>query len=235
MKYNIQPLGDLGVCISWGNKIDASINKKVLAIFDQLRQANSPGVIDLVPAYSSLSILFDNQKLLKNSSGQNPYELVSKQVEKLLKNPAENSEPESRLLEIPVCYDPDFAPDLEKVASQNNLDVAEVVRLHSEREYLVYMLGFLPGFPYMGIVDERIATPRLSTPRREVPAGSVGIAGNQTGIYPLNSPGGWNLIGRTPVKLFDPNRAEPVLFQPGDRVRFKAISRAKFQKMTSAI
>jgi len=234
MNYHIHPLGDQGLCISWGNKIDARLNTRVLALYEQLRRAQLPAVLELIPAYCSLSLLFDSRLLLQQFPQQSPYEFMRKRVEQLLKNPVEAEISEGRQVEIPVCYDPSLAPDLERVARQHKLHPAEVVRLHCSREYRVYMLGFLPGFPYMGAVDDRIATPRLPAPRQVVAAGSVGIAGNQTGIYPLDSPGGWNLIGRTPLRLFDPEQSETVLLRPGDRVRFTAISLTVFQKTATA-
>lgn len=230
MTYQIQPLGDQGLCISWGNTIDMRVNSLVLALNDHLLQLQLPGMLDLIPAYSSLSILFDARRMLREFPQQQPYDYMCKRVALEIQKITEVNYSEGRLVEIPVCYDQSMAPDLERIARQNKLDPAEIIRLHSSRTYRVYMLGFLPGFPYMGAVDDRLATPRLASPRQLVPAGSVGIAGSQTGIYPLDAPGGWNLIGRTPLRLFDPNRAEPALLRPGDQIRFTPISLAAFQK-----
>ncbi|MCB0530994.1 MAG: 5-oxoprolinase subunit PxpB [Saprospiraceae bacterium] len=232
MTYHIHPLGDQGLCISWGNTIDIQINSLVLALAEHLQQLQLPGVLDLIPAYSSLSILFDVRRLLRESP--QPYDYMRKWVELEIQKIAEIKFSEGRSVEIPVCYDPSLAPDLERIARQSKLDTTEIIHLHSSRTYRVYMLGFLPGFPYMGTVDDRLATPRLASPRQSVPAGSVGIAGSQTGIYPLDAPGGWNLIGRTPLRLFDPNIAEPALLRPGDQVRFTPISLAAFQKNIAA-
>jgi inhibitor of KinA len=146
-----------------------------------------------------------------------------------LKEDLTNEISKQRILEIPVCYAKPFAPDLETLALQNQLTTEEVIQLHTAKVYRVYMIGFLPGFAYMGKVDHRIAAPRKSQPRTNIPAGSVGIAGEQTGIYPLVSPGGWNIIGQTPLKLFDAARPDPVLFQPGDRVHFYSISQNEFE------
>ncbi len=234
MTYHIHPLGDQGLCINWGNTIDSKINSLVLALTERLHQLQLPAVLDLIPAYSSLSILFDARRLLRESPHRQPYDCMRKQVEQEIQTITEVNFSEGRSVEIPVCYDHSLAPDLERIARQTKLDPAEIIRLHSSRTYRVFMLGFLPGFPYMGTVDGRIAAPRLASPRQSVPAGSVGIAGSQTGIYPLDAPGGWNLIGRTPLRLFDPNGAEPALLRPGDQVRFTPISLATFQKNNTA-
>ncbi|MBK8966337.1 MAG: 5-oxoprolinase subunit PxpB [Lewinellaceae bacterium] len=234
MTYDIQPLGDQGLCISWGNTIDVQVNALVLALTARLQQLQLPAVLDLIPAYSSLCMLFDARRLLQDFPHQQPYDYMRKRVALEIQKITEVNYSEGRSVEIPVCYDQSLAPDLERIARQSKLDPAEIIRLHSSRTYRVYMLGFLPGFPYMGTVDDRIATPRLASPRPLVPAGSVGIAGSQTGIYPLDAPGGWNLIGRTPLRLFDPNKEEPALLRPGDQVRFTPISLATFQKNKTA-
>ena len=234
MTYQIHPLGDQGLCISWGNTIDIQINHLALALAEHLQQLQLPGVLDLIPAYSSLGVLFDARRLLREFPHQQPYDYMCKRVELEIQKIVEVDFSKGRSVEIPVCYDPSLAPDLERIARQSKLDTTEIIHLHSSRTYRVYMLGFLPGFPYMGTVDDRLATPRLASPRQSVPAGSVGIAGSQTGIYPLDAPGGWNLIGRTPLRLFDPNIAEPALLRPGDQVRFTPISLAAFQKNIAA-
>ena len=130
---------------------------------------------------------------------------------------------------IPVCYDGEFAPDMEDVCAHTGLQREQVIRLHTSRDYLIYMLGFLPGFPYLGGMDERIEAPRLETPRTLIPAGAVGIGGKQTGIYPLASPGGWRLIGRTPIKVYDPDREEPILYKSGDYIRFYPITEEEYK------
>jgi inhibitor of KinA len=154
-------------------------------------------------------------------------------LEPILNQVTDNGELMGRTLKIPVCYEAAFAPDLAELATEKNLTTDEVIRLHTNTVYRVYMIGFLPGFPYMGKVDGRMATPRRSSPRTSIPAGSVGIAGEQTGIYPLSSPGGWNIIGRTPIRLFDKDRPEPVLLQPGDAVQFYSITEDEFNDQQS--
>lgn len=231
MHYRIYPLGDNALNIDWGNRIDEVTNREVLTLWERLRQARLPGVNDLIPAYSSLSVIFDANELLRQSPGQLPYQTMRKLVAQALNAPFEMSNVSGREIRIPVCYDPAMAPDLPGLAARSGLSHDQIIQLHTAREYRVYMLGFLPGFPYMGTVDERIATPRRAEPRPRVPAGSVGIAGAQTGIYPLESPGGWNLIGRTPLRLFDLYSTEPTLLQPGDRVHFYAISPEQFHQI----
>ncbi len=234
MHYKILPLGDQGLCISWGNTLDERIHAHVLAVYAQFLEANLPAVRDILPAYSSLSIVWDVQKLLCAQAAESPFDFMRSKVEAILETASVAADTPGRLLEIPVCYHPTLGPDLQALALKKGLSPVELVRIHTGSEYRVYMLGFLPGFPYMGAVDARIEAPRLASPRQSVPAGSVGIAGRQTGIYPLNSPGGWNLIGRTPLRIFDPQKPDPALFRLGDRVRFVAISLSEFKQTTAA-
>ena len=229
--YRLYPLGDQALTIDWGNRIDPALNATVHARYRQFCQIPFPGLLDLIPAYSSLTLVYDTSALLRKFLGRTPYAVLSEWVAQALEAPLEASFSAARLVEIPVCYDPAFAPDLEAVAGRAHLTTEATVRLHSSLEYRVYMLGFLPGFAYLGRVPEAIAAPRLATPRTRVPAGSVGIAGEQTGIYPQASPGGWNLIGRTPLRMFDARRGLPSLLQPGDRVRFYAITPDQFHQI----
>ena len=234
MPCHIYPLGDQAIVIDWGNRIDTGLNQQVRAVHAHLRDHPLPGIRDLIPAYSSLTILLDLGELLQQSPGRPPFEMMRTQLDRMLPGLENRPVQEGRRVDIPVCYDPSLAPDLETVAGFSGMHTSDVVEMHAGREYLVYLLGFLPGFAYMGSVDARIAAPRRPQPRSQVPAGSVGIAGEQTGIYPLQSPGGWNLIGRTPLRLFDPHRPEPALLQAGDRVRFFAISLQAFQRQMHA-
>lgn len=234
MEYQIVPLGDQGLSITWGNILDEHINAHVLTVYAHLLQANLPAVLDIIPAYCSLTIVFDAPKLLFGQEDRSPFDFMCRKVEPLLAKAVFSADRPSRFMEIPVCYDPELAPDLQALALKKGLSPAEVVRFHTSAEYRVYMLGFLPGFPYMGAVAAQIEAPRLANPRQSVPAGSVGIAGRQTGIYPFDSPGGWNLIGRTPLRIFDPQKNNPAMFQPGDRVRFVEISLSEFHKKISA-
>jgi inhibitor of KinA len=222
--YHIAPLGDSALFIDFGNKIDENINKEVTARTRQLIE-KLPGVIEVVPAYSSINVYFDLLSLKRRVPKEKlVYDHLKEMVEQLLLQPLPHEENEERLIEIPVCYEPEFATDINSVAAVNKISVEEVIALHLSKTYRVYMLGFLPGFSYLGEVDERIATPRKPQPVAVAP-GSVGIAGKQTGIYSLASPGGWQIIGRTPLKLFDAYSDNPVLLRPGDKVRFFSINR----------
>lgn len=227
--YRILPLGDSAITVDFGNTIDEKINRTITGWFHRLQIHPLPGMIEAVPAYSSLTVHYDVAMLRKRvPAGSTVYEWVREQLEKRLAEPAEDEANQERFISIPVCYEEEFAPGIGELAMYHHITPEEVVRIHSSRSYRVYMLGFLPGFAYMGPVDERIRMPRRQQPVT-VRAGSVGIAGDQTGIYPLSSPGGWSIIGRTPMRLFDANAKEPVLLQAGDRVRFYSISRHEFE------
>ena len=228
--YTIFPLGDHALTIEFGNVVDPVVNQKVLRLCRQIKKKNISYLTDLVPAYSSLTLHYDLAALYKEKpKDKTAFETLAGLVGSLGWDEEENAMPDQRLLEIPVCYDAEFGPDLEMMAREKGLSREEMVRLHTERQYRIYMIGFLPGFAYMGRVNERIRHPRRGQPRQWVAAGSVGIAGIQTGIYPLESPGGWNIIGRTPVKLFDPQKEEPVFFQTGDEIKFYSITRDEFE------
>ena len=229
LPYRIFSLGDAAITVDFGNRIDETINNDVIARFNQLRQEPLPGMIEAVPAYSSLSIYYDITALRKKiPPGQTVYEWMKGQLEERLKQPVQQDQITGRLLRIPVCYDEEFARDIQTLAGTKNISVEEVIQIHVSKKYKVYMLGFLPGFPYMGEVDERIAMPRKAQPAK-IKEGSVGIAGKQTGIYPLASPGGWQIIGRTPLKLFDIAVEEPTLLRAGDIVQFYSITKNEFE------
>ena len=231
--YKLISLGDSAITIDFGNIIDEDVNDVVLALYHSLQQSPIPSMIEAVPAYSSLTIYYDVAAAQKKTSpGMLAYEWMTGEISKRLQTPLTNAgtapagvQPE--VVTIPVCYDPMFAPDLEQLALRKGLTTEEVISIHTSKEYRVYMLGFLPGFSYMGEVDARIVIPRKPVPVNVQP-GSVGVAGRQTGIYPFASPGGWQIIGRTPVLLFDTNKENPALLKPGDRVRFTAISKDEF-------
>lgn len=216
----IYSLGDGAVTINLGDEISPEINKRVIELDRHFNTNPFPGLIETVPAYASLTVFYDVFRVRKNFSGfQTAFDAVKNLVESAPEKakPAENS---SRLIEIPVCFADEYALDLEFIAETNNLTKSEVLKIFTSQTYQVYMLGFLPGFAYMGETDEKIAVPRRENPRTLVPKGSVGIAGKQTGIYPLSSPGGWQIIGRTNLELFTPNAEKPTLLQTGDLVKF---------------
>ena len=229
--YRIFPLGDSAITLDFGNQIDEEINRKVLALFHLLIKEPLPGTIDVVPAYSSIAIYYDVYQLRKKADDRRTvFEWMKEQLEKKLRqDPIAEVEDPSRVITIPVCYAKEFAPDIDRLAKAKQLSVEEVIQIHTSRTYRVYMLGFLPGFSYMAEVDTRIEMPRREESRQSVEAGSVGIAGKQTGIYPLVSPGGWQIIGRTPVRMFDANKEEPIYLKAGDRVQFISISKNEFE------
>ncbi len=208
----LRPLGDSSLLVHFGDEIDLALNGRVHALDARLGLDPLPGILETVPAYGTLLVHYDPHVLT--------FAQVSDWVNNRLEGLDTSSSRPSRRIEVPVQYGGEAGLDLASVASFHHTTPAEIVRLHTSREYTVFMMGFTPGFPYMGKLDDELATPRLETPRTRVPAGSVGIAGAQTGIYPIESPGGWRLIGRTSLTLFDLSAAEPFLFAPGDTVRF---------------
>jgi len=209
------PAGDLALVVELGDAISPEINRKVRSLTDALEEGGIPGVFDFLPTYRSVLVYYDP---LKVTSGK-----VQDGIERLLESAETTDTGMRHIVHIPTFYGGDMGPDIAFVAEHNGIDEAEVVRIHSGSDYLVYMMGFSPGFAYLGGLDERLATPRLQSPRTEIPVGAVGIAETQTGVYPMASPGGWQLIGRTPLKLFDPARERPVLLSAGDHVRFVSI------------
>lgn len=212
---DIQPLGDCALLVSFAARIDPDVNRCVHALRHWLLQNLAPDILEAVPAYHSLAVYY--------SPMHTSFEALSQAIRgsgfsASLQQKATHS------IELPVCYDPRVAPDIEWLAGQAKLGIDEVVSLHSEAVYRVYFLGFKPGFAYLGGLHPRLHTPRKDTPRLAVPAGSVGIGGAQTGVYPQSTPGGWQLIGRTATQLFNPEQDPPCLLQPGDQLRFKPIS-----------
>ncbi len=207
-------MGDAAFLIDFGDEIDEAINARVHLLAARL--AGVPGARETVPAYSSLLVEFD--------PGEIEHRRVRQEIERALAEPAAAEAAPPRVVEIPTRYGGEFGPDLDFVAKHNNVSPEEAIRLHTSRPFRVYMLGFTPGFPYAGPVPPQIQAPRLETPRTFVPAGSVGVAGAQTGIYPRSSPGGWRLIGRTDIRLFDPSHDPPSLLQPGDYIQFVPVA-----------
>ena len=206
------PAGDLALVAELGDAISPEINRKVRSLTDALEQGSIPGVFDFLPTYRSVLVYYDP---ILTTSGE-----VEIGIERLLQTAEATDTGKRHVVHIPTLYAGGMGPDIAFVAEHSGLDEQQVVRIHSGADYLVYMMGFSPGFAYLGGLDERLATPRLQSPRTEIPAGAVGIAETQTGVYPVASPGGWQLIGRTPVRLFDPAREHPVLLSAGDYVRF---------------
>lgn len=229
----LSPLGDRAVLIHLGDAIDEKTHRLVRAVCARLTERPVPGMCELVPAFASVAVHYE-PTALPNAARSAPYDRFAAAIENALQSLGDEAVAPPRTVEIPVCYGDEYGPDLEEVGQQHDLTPDEVVRLHSGATYRVYMLGFAPGFAYMGGLPETIATPRRAEPRTAVPAGSVGIGGNQTGIYPLTLPGGWRLIGRTPVRLFDAARQPPTLLSVGDVVRFRAVSPNEYRDLTPA-
>lgn len=232
ISYRIFPLGDTAITIDFGNYINESINKEVVARFTQLQEQPLPGMIEAIPAYSSLTILYNLFEVVKKKKpGTTAFDWMKEQLEERMKLSLTENLLATRLIKIPVCYATEFAPDMHYLTTTKNISTEELIQIHQATNYKVYMLGFLPGFAYMGEVDERISIARKQQPQNVLP-GSVGIAGKQTGIYPFTSPGGWQIIGRTPLKLFDATRDEPTLLKAGDTVQFVAITKEEFQQLS---
>jgi TIGR00370 family protein len=228
-EFTISPLGDSAVIINFGNVINETINRKVLTLFYKIKELSIPGIKDVVPAYCSLVIHYDVIFIKRNTSiNKSAFEIIKEEIKKIIDLTPDASFQTVRTMKIPVCYSEKFALDINDISKEKKLPVDEIIRLHTKK-YRVYMIGFLPGFPYMGEVDEQIAMPRKAQPRTNVEAGSVGIAGMQTGIYPLDSPGGWQIIGKTPVQLFNKEKDDPVLLQPGDEIEFYSITEDEFK------
>ena len=231
--YKIFASGDAALTIDFGNIINTEINDHVISLFKNLLQHPLEGMTEAVPAYSSLTIYYDTIAIReKTSEDKTVFEWMKNEVQQFLQQETGVYQHENRVIKIPVCYEKEFAPDIEAVSSQLNISVNEIINIHLSKTYRVYMLGFLPGFAYMGEVDDRIILPRKPQPVPVV-AGSVGVTGKQTGIYPFISPGGWQIIGRTPEKLFDKEKAEPVLLRAGDTVQFYSISKDEFENIKS--
>jgi len=218
------PLGDSAIVIQLGNEISESIQHHISSICSFLEDYSFEGFIEYVPAFTTVTIFYD--ALITD------YETAQSLLQDMLLEIMEGiEEKDAPVVEIPVLYGGTQGPDLSDVATHAGISETEVIALHTAGEYLVYMIGFAPGFPYLGGMNEKIATPRKETPRSKIAAGSVGIAGAQTGVYPIETPGGWQIIGQTPLELFDVERQPPALLKAGDKLRFIAISEAEFKKI----
>ncbi|CAK8584867.1 5-oxoprolinase subunit PxpB [Priestia megaterium] len=233
----ISPLGDSALVITFGDSIQYDIHKQIKTYKDSIELNPFPGFVECVPAFTNLTIFYNPLEVVaavekkQKKEFVSPFEVVSSIIQSKLENEQTEKELNHRTVSIPVCYGGEYGPDLEYVARLHNLTPEEVISIHSEGEYLAYMIGFAPGFPFLGGLSEKIATPRRPSPRTSIPAGSVGIAGMQTGVYPISTPGGWQLIGQTPIKLFLPEQNPPSLLQAGDIVKFEPISKEEYQEI----
>jgi inhibitor of KinA len=234
----IVPLGDSALIVRVRDQFEDAPEEtldEVLRTFQRIRNAAIPGVIELAPAYTSVAVFFDPITVAKaTETSDDVFGWLATRVRAAVTgvaDPGRIARSRSQTTEIPVCYDTEFALDIDDVARRANISASEIIRLHSSAEYRVACIGFVPGFPFLTGLPKELATPRRDVPRNEIPPGSVGIGGAQTGIYPLRSPGGWNLIGRTPLRLFDPEKNPPALLHAGDRVRFRAITREEFEAL----
>ncbi|MGP4105618.1 5-oxoprolinase subunit PxpB [Virgibacillus sp. L01] len=226
MHFSLYTMGDSAVKVDFAGNVSPELNRKIQLFCRKLGHAATPGIVEWVPAFDSVTIYYQPHRL--------SYTEVCDKIYQISGMDSDRVERASRLVSVPVIYGGRYGPDLSRVADVNKLSKDEVIRIHGRQEYLVYMLGFLPGFPYLGGLDKRIATPRLEEPRAKTVAGSVGIAHEQTGIYPIESPGGWNIIGKTPLTLFDREREDAFLFRAGDRVKFHQVSESEFEKQTAS-
>jgi len=223
LKYS----GDRAVLVEFENRIAPEINRKVRNFCAALETRAIDAVTEIVPAYRTVTVHY-RPELMR-------YDDMERELRSVLGSLSDVTTPPATVWEIPVLYGGELGPDLSFVAEHNGLEAEDVIRIHVEPEYLVYMLGFTPGFPYLGGMSSSITAPRLDAPRVKIPAGSVGIAGKQTGIYPIASPGGWQLIGHTPVKLYDAEREEPVLAKAGDYIKFRAVTEEEYEEIVQQV
>ncbi|WP_249317103.1 5-oxoprolinase subunit PxpB [Bacillus sp. FJAT-50079] len=221
------PLGDSAIVIDLGGDIELNKNHSLLVWKQVIEMKPFSGFLEAVPAYTTLTIFYDPIKV----GGPFPYKKVKEEIKERLQTTHSLTTVHDQTIEIPVCYEEPFSPDLAFVAHSHHLTKSEVISIHSEQIYHVYFIGFAPGFPFLGGMNEAIATPRKNIPSLQISKGSVGIAGKQTGIYPFASPGGWQIIGRTPIDLFNISNDPPALLQPGNRVQFTPISKKEFHSL----
>lgn len=219
--------GDCAVCVEFGNKISPDINTKIRAFKIAVEKSGIEGIVETVPTYRSLLVHYKPEVI--------GFKELTEKFEDLMGAISNIQIPPPTVIEIPVLYGGEMGPDIENVAAHNGKTVEEVIKIHTSEEYLIYMLGFIAGFPYLGGMSKEIATPRLKSPRVKIDGGSVGIAGEQTGVYPVDSPGGWQLIGRTPLKLYDADREKPVLLEAGQYIKFRSVDAAEYAEIEKKV
>ncbi|WP_279326821.1 5-oxoprolinase subunit PxpB [Bacillus litorisediminis] len=231
MDYRLFPLGENAVMIELGDDIQLDTHHKVQMISSFLDHQSIEWMVEYIPAFTTVTIFYDPMKIIDQTNHLSPYQVVCDSISNWFTHLKMDDSIPSRVVEIPVCYGGEFGPDLEFVAKHNGLTIDEVITIHASGDYIVYMIGFAPGFPYIGGMSEKILAPRRQSPRLKIPAGTVGIAGKQTGVYPIETPGGWQLIGKTPLKLFRPQDNPPSLLKAGDKIRFIPISCSEYKEL----
>ena len=232
--YHIYPLGDHALTIDLGDTITPEINQECLEIASLLAQEKIVGIKDIIPAYCTVSVIYDPAIIFQLSNVVSPFQFIRQKTTEVLNGFRPSGILSTRKIEIPACFDSGFAPDLSTISQEKKIGEQEIISLFLGETYRVYMIGFVPGFAYMAKVPDAIATPRKERPNQRVEPGSIGIAGSQTGIYPLNSPGGWNIIGRTPLRLFDPSSNEPCLLRAGDEITFRQVGLEEFHHLNQS-
>jgi KipI family sensor histidine kinase inhibitor len=225
--FQIKPAGDCAIAIEFKNEISEDVNNRVAILKASIENSQVIGMLECIPTYRSLTVRYNPCEI--------SFDELGKRINEFMEKAGSSTESVATVYVVPVCYGGEFGPDLDNVGSINGMSEEEVINIHASVDYRIYMLGFTPGFPYLGGMNESIATPRLKQPRTKIYAGSVGIAGKQTGIYPIDSPGGWQIIGRTPLRLFDINRKDPILLEAGNYIRFKAIDYEEYQSILEAV
>ncbi|TFE01748.1 5-oxoprolinase subunit PxpB [Jeotgalibacillus salarius] len=227
MNVTYHPLGDQAVLIHFKQEVSQQVLADVQFLKQEIQKEQPVWMFEAVPGYASIAVHYDLSRLLHQ---ENPYQYVVSYLEERAEAAKSGGKPKQRTVKIPVCYGGELGPDIEEVAEHAGLSSEEVIKRHQNGDYTVYMLGFAPGFPYIGGLDPSIAAPRKDNPRAAIPAGSVGIAGEQTGVYSIETPGGWQIIGRTPEKLFDLDREESFLLRAGDKIEFYSITQKEFEE-----
>ncbi len=226
-EYEFLPNADTAVTVQFRREICKEVNRQVTALADMIESGGVPGIIETVPTFTSLTVFYDCSVIRADR--------LREELARMIESSSSAGKGSAKVYHIPVCYDEKFALDMQNVCEHTGLTADEIIKIHTSEPYLIYMLGFLPGFAYLGGLDEKIATPRLKSPRLEIFEGAVGIGGNQTGIYPIASPGGWQLIGKTPVKVFDLKREKPILYEAGDYISFYPVTLEEYERIEKQI